>query len=45
MKFLNRWNDFNKENNDLKTYYEHQYLIEQYKQKLENDVSVINVIY
>jgi len=37
MKFLNRWNDFNKENNDLKTYYEHQYLIEQYKQKLEND--------
>ncbi|ORX55911.1 hypothetical protein BCR36DRAFT_320539 [Piromyces finnis] len=37
MKFLNKWNEFNQENSDLQTYYQYQYLIEQYKQKLEND--------
>jgi len=37
IKFLNKWSDFNKENMNLETYYEFQYLIEQYKQKLEND--------
>eukprot|EP00833_Pecoramyces_ruminatium_P000560 jgi/Orpsp1_1/1174592/evm.model.c7180000050684.1 len=37
MKFLNKWNEFNQENSNLKSFYEYQYLIEQYKQKLEND--------
>jgi len=38
MKFLNRWNEFNQNNTNLHEYYEHQYLIELYRQKLENDV-------
>ncbi|KAL6597647.1 hypothetical protein LY90DRAFT_677112 [Neocallimastix californiae] len=37
MKFLNRWNEFNQNNTNLHEYYEHQYLIELYRQKLEND--------
>jgi len=37
LKFLNRWNEFNQKYSDLKTYYENQYLIEIYKQKLEEN--------
>ncbi|ORX65766.1 hypothetical protein BCR32DRAFT_250596 [Anaeromyces robustus] len=37
MKFLNQWNHYNQNNSNIKSFFEFQYLIELYKQKLEND--------